>query len=284
MSWLLFIDESGQDLQKSPYEVLAGVAVEDRVLWRLIRQITNSQIRHFGHARYRDFEDEAKARKLLKRKTFRLAEQGEPIPPDERRELAHQALQDGGNATQSQLTALGQAKIAYCHHILELAHVHGCVAFASIIPGNAGRPEGDFLRKDYAYLFERFYHFLNSRNDKPMGIVVFDELEKSKSHILVNPMHEYFVRTNNGRFRSGLVIPEPLFVHSDLTTMIQIADIVAYVISWGVRLRNMVEPRRKELQSFAEEVLRLRYRHEAPGGHTMWGFKLIPTLEPSSLN
>jgi hypothetical protein len=30
MSWALFIDESGQDRRQSPYEVLAGVAVEDR--------------------------------------------------------------------------------------------------------------------------------------------------------------------------------------------------------------------------------------------------------------
>jgi hypothetical protein len=32
MAFLLFLDESGHDLVHSPYQVLAGVAVEDRDL------------------------------------------------------------------------------------------------------------------------------------------------------------------------------------------------------------------------------------------------------------
>lgn len=32
MSYLLFIDESGQDRRDSPYEVLAGISLEDRDL------------------------------------------------------------------------------------------------------------------------------------------------------------------------------------------------------------------------------------------------------------
>jgi uncharacterized protein DUF3800 len=31
MAWFLFIDESGQDHREAPYEVLAGVAIEDRI-------------------------------------------------------------------------------------------------------------------------------------------------------------------------------------------------------------------------------------------------------------
>ncbi|WP_169789304.1 DUF3800 domain-containing protein [Skermanella aerolata] len=33
--------------------------------------------------------------------------------------------------------------------------------------------------------------------------------------------------------RSRLTISQPLFVHSNSTTMVQMADIFAYVISWG---------------------------------------------------
>lgn len=71
---------------------------------------------------------------------------------------------------------------------------------------------------------ERIYYYLEDKKLEDQGIIVFDELEKSKSHILVSQLENYFKKTSNGRQRSGLVIPEPFFVHSDLTTGIQIAD------------------------------------------------------------
>ena len=100
------------------------------------------------------------------------------------------------------------------------------------------------LRKDYAYLFERFFYFLNSQPGDPMGYVVFDEIDKSASHILLNQVSEYFLKTQKGRTRSRLIIPEPFFVHSDLTTMVQVADLIAYLLNWGVRLKGMTAPRR----------------------------------------
>lgn len=69
-----------------------------------------------------------------------------------------------------------------------------------------------------------------------MGYVIFDELDKSASHILLNQVSEYFLKTNKGRTRSRLIIPEPFFVHSEMTTMVQVADLIAYLISWGARL------------------------------------------------
>ncbi len=75
MSWALFIDESGQDLRESPYEVLAGIAVEDRVLWKLIRDLSDAQERIFGVRLFEAYGSEAKAQKLLKRKVFKHAAQ-----------------------------------------------------------------------------------------------------------------------------------------------------------------------------------------------------------------
>ncbi|MBF0438008.1 MAG: DUF3800 domain-containing protein [Magnetococcales bacterium] len=289
MSWLLFIDESGQDRGESPYEVLAGVAVEDRQLWPLIQEIGKAQEHFFGTRRYQQRDQEAKAKKILKRKTFRLAAQDGPIPGIERRQLALQALTDGANVTRRQLTALAQAKIGYVEWVLTLCQDYSCQAFASIIPQSAQRSMTltdldevmRVLRKDYAYLFERFHHFLNVRQRGQMGIVIFDELEKSKSHLLIRQMEGYFLRTENGRKRARLVIPEPMFVHSDLTTLIQVADLVAYIISWGVKLSRMTEPRREELAILADKVLQLRYCHRTLGGDDIWGFKLIPSLIPA---
>ena len=44
MSYFLFVDESGQDHHDSPYEVLAGVAIEDRVLWPLIASVQQAEL------------------------------------------------------------------------------------------------------------------------------------------------------------------------------------------------------------------------------------------------
>lgn len=48
MAWFLFIDESGQDRGASPYEVLAGIAVEDRAIWNLIVDVHDAEEHFFG--------------------------------------------------------------------------------------------------------------------------------------------------------------------------------------------------------------------------------------------
>ena len=63
--------------------------------------------------------------------------------------------------------------------------------------------------------------------------------------------------------RANRIIPEPFFVHGDLTTGVQIADLVAGVISWGFRVPRMVMPARAELWHLADQVARLRYRATA---------------------
>jgi hypothetical protein len=280
MSWALFIDESGQDQRHSPYEVLAGLAVEDRQIWPLIRQLSDAQNHHFGMRLFEAYGKEAKAQKLLDRRTFKHAAQLGEISNARRRQLAKEILQDGTAVTRERLTALAQAKIAYCVFALKLALGHGAQAFASIVPLGARRPEkSTSLRKDYAYLFERFYASLNIQPSDPMGYLVFDELDKSASHVLLDQVGSYFIKTGPGRSRSRLIIPEPFFVHSDLTTLVQLADIIAYAISWGLRLKGMTKPKRDELEPVIREVLSLRFRHETET-RIIWGYKVIDDLRP----
>lgn len=279
MSWTIFIDESGQDLHESPYEVLAGVAVEDRKLWPLIRQLSDAQQHHFGMRLFEAYGAEAKAKKLLKRKVFKLADQLPAIPAADRAAMAQRILENGEEGDHAQRVALSQAKIAYCDHVMRICRAWDVKAFASIVPREAPRPaKSDVLRKDYAYLFERFFYFLNGMNDSPMGYLVFDELDKSSSHVLLQQVSAYFVRTANGRARSRLIIPEPFFVHSDLTSMIQMADLVAYTISWGLRLPGMTEPARDELAPIVSGVSRLQFHQRTDGGRNHHGFKLIHDL------
>lgn len=94
-------------------------------------------------------------------------------------------------------------------------------------------------------------------------------------------MEKYFKRTTKGRQRASQIIPEPFFVHSDLTTGIQLADFVAYIISWGLRFEGMDQPARPELQELANQIMYLRYRtiREVNGqSYVSWSFKFIPDL------
>ena len=84
------------------------------------------------------------------------------------------------------------------------------------------------------------------------------------------------------------MIPMPFFVHSDLTPAIQIADLVAYIVNWGLRLDRMPEPARDELKPLADRVFNLRYSgREVPirrgfkrRGKPIWGISYIPDLRP----
>lgn len=279
MAYILFLDESGHDLKDSPYEVIAGIAIEDKAIWNLIRELHLLEESMFGR-RYSQGERELKARKILKSKTFRLANQLPPIEPEERRQLAKECLDHGANVTKRQLTALAQAKIAFAKELLQVVSNFRCKAFASIVSPEfnpADTPE--FLRKDFVYLFERYFYFLEEKPEEPSGIIVFDETEKTQSQRLIAQIENYFKRTYKGRTRAGLLIPEPLFVHSDLTTGVQIADLIAYVISWALRLNGMSKPVRKELVPFTELIKPLRNRVIREVGnvqeHEIWSITYV---------
>ncbi len=299
MAYLLFMDESGSDHQESPYEVLAGFAVEDSSAWRLITAIRKTEEELFGR-RLSAGTSELKGKELLKRKTFRLASQMESINAAECRDLAAALLNEGDNAsregrsanvTKRQLTAFGQAKLAFVSRVLELCAQHQARVFASIVDREAPRPQGmGFLRKDYSYLFEKFYYFLEEQSGPPQGLLIFDELEKSRSRILLDQIGRYFQHTAKGRIRASRILPEPFFVHSDLTSLVQIADLIAYLIVWGIRFsKRMNRPARQELEQFADAVMALRYKVQdssVTGWQGMsppiWSFVFIDDLRPTN--
>ena len=246
MAHFLFVDESGYDRGSSPYGVLGGVAIEDRDVWNLIRDLQEAETRHFG-TRYSVRGAELKAQKLISPQAFRQAAFVGSLPEGERVELARRCLTSGAGAERRAIAALAQAKFAYVAEVLEICSRFRCRAFASIVEKSSPSPGTDHLRKDYAYLFERFFYYLEDLGPNAFGVVVFDELEKIQSHLLVNQMDRYFKLTARGRQRASQILPEPFFVHSDLTTGIQVADLVAYIVSWGVRFGGMSRPARPEL-------------------------------------
>ena len=285
MAYFLFVDESGIDRRVSPYQVLAGIAVHDSVLWSFVQAVQAAETLAFGD-RVTLGRRELKGKRLLKRETFRLAAQRSAIATPRRTELASELLADGTAPTAARLTALAQAKIAFCGSVLDICRESKVFAFASIVDPKAQRPPSDMLRKDYAFLFERFFYFLEDRGSDERGVVVFDEIDTAGAHRLVAQMSEYFQHTHAGRQRSARVIPEPFFVHSELTTGIQVADVVAYIVSWGVRFGPLSAPARPELRDLASKVMSLRYRAErqTPGYEqfVVWSFKEIFDLRPTA--
>lgn len=279
MAIFLFIDESGQDHKDSPYEVLAGISIQDSDLWNLIRVAHDLEIECF-RGRYRNREREIKARNFLNRKTFRFAEQLPPIHEAERAKLARKALDNGRSPTKKQLTALAQAKIDYVYKVLQLCKAFNCKIFASVVinktPFNVNKK---LLRKDYVYLFERFYYHLENTDGAQQGILVFDELEKSNSHILVSQVDRYFKKTTKGMLRSNLIIPEPFFVHSDLSTGIQFVDLIAYVISWNLKLSDkLAHLLRPELDQYWDLIKSMRFKTERVVNDkevTIWGITMV---------
>jgi hypothetical protein len=284
MAYFLFVDESGQDHRESPYEVLAGVAIQDSDLWKLIKALHEAEMRCFGR-RYSNGKAELKGTKLLKTKVFYHAKLNANVRDDEIASLAREALDNGEGANVKHLKALALAKLNYVREVFKICARFKCHAFASIVEIEAQQSTGDGLRKDYGYLFERFFYFLEAQTPQEHGIIVFDELEKTKGHLLVDQAHRYFKETATGRQRASLIIPEPFFVHSELTTGVQIADLIAYTISWGFRSPKMTKPAREELKEFALQVAGLRFltyrERNGNSNYKIWSFAHIHDLRTS---
>jgi len=139
------------------------------------------------------------------------------------------------------------------------------------------------LRKDYVYLFERLFYYLESINESSQGLIVFDELEKAKARLLIDQVSNYFTKTAKGRERSQRIVPEPFFVHSDLTTVIQLTDIIAYIINWGFRAgAKMTKPVRQEIVPYAQKVNGIHfkgYRNDEKGvSRLVYGIMCIDDL------
>ncbi len=275
--YFLFVGSSGHDPGPSPYEVLAGVVVEDRDLWNLVQAMIDAEIRHFG--RRLVAHGPVKARTLLKRKTFRLARQARLLPPDERRTLARVCLEEGGSAGKREMTALAQAKLAYVGEVFDLCARFRCRLLASIVNKRSPLPPADHMRKDYAYIFERFFYLLDDLKPSPNGLVVGDERQGARSLLLGRQMALYFRSTGRGRQRAALVVPEPLFVRGDLAVGVEISRLVAYLTAWGFRTKELIEPERRELRPFIDQVRTLRFRVVRDMGDNpnfvVWGFSVI---------
>ena len=176
---LLFIDESGHDNSGTPCEVLAGVAVAENDLWNLVRAVRAAEREHFGDYLRTFLIEERKAKKLLKTKRFRSANRNVQIDEKDLLRLANAALvkgkeaRDNGldqdSATQAELVAYSRQVLHFVHEVLNIAASFNVQVFASMLDPNAPRPPKGKLRKDYVFLFERYFYFLETLPPRERG-------------------------------------------------------------------------------------------------------------------
>ena len=242
MSWLLFLDESGHDHRNTPYEVRGGIALHAGKLWSFVQDIQRRELEAYGIL-LSQFRTEIKGAKLLEKNRFRWAAQADAMSDDERRKHCRRFLTKGlekKKPTRDEFIAYGQASLEMARGIFQALHNHRAKLFAAAIPRTVVRPQttmaNEYLRKDHVYLFERYFYFLEQQ--KEYGLLVLDEVEKVEDAKFVRQLEAYFRRTEKGRYRSAWIVPTPLFVASDMTYAVQVADLCIYCVNWGFRLPN----------------------------------------------
>jgi len=269
VSWFLFMDESGHDHKKTPYEVRGGVALHADRVWPFIRQMQDKEKAIFGDELI-TYGKELKGERLLNRPRYHTATKKLPLEERERRNLCSSLLRRGGkNPKGDELIAYAQACISFVHALFQILKDNDAVIFASAIPKGVKKPsreQADFvresyLRKDLVYLFERYYYLMEQDNET--GAIVMDQSDEHEDKRMLRRIHEYFTRTGKGQRRSSRIIPAPFFVSSELAYPIQAADICIYCINWGFRLplRGMNNEHRQEIaDDFGGWLAKLQYR------------------------
>jgi hypothetical protein len=288
MSWLFFMDESGHDHKKLPFEVRGGVTISIGKLWSLLQEWHRLERDCFGQ-RLAVYGNEAKGSKLLDRDRIRWAGQAPRLTDDERRKHARQFLEKGISKrapSRIEFTAYGQACVEMARGVFDLLLSHDARLFACLIPCGVKPPGGfeqdEYLRKDHVFLFERLYYFLEGQ--KSHSLIVMDQTEKSNDRKFVDQMEAYFSRTALGRNRSHWIVPAPLFVSSEMATAVQAADICLYCINWGFRLQfwgKDIAVRDEIAMEFGPKLKRLQWEGDAiKDGNVYRSFGIVHVPDP----
>ncbi len=287
MSYLLFLDESGHDHKVAPYEVTGGVALQASKLWRLVRQMKRLELKAFGVllAKYRT---ELKGAKLLSHHRFKWAKQTARFPDEVRRRHCRAFLTKGVqqiSPTRDEFTAYGQACLDMARGVFELLHQLEAKLFATAIPASIVRPPRTFqaeeyLRKDHVYLLERFFYFLEAKQEH--GLLVMDAVDPGTDQRTVRRLERYFSKTLTGRCRAVWIVPVPLFVASEMTYPVQAADLCIYAVNWAYRIpaAGMDAPVRHDIaDEFGQWIRELRFkgtRYRDGRGYDSYGICYVP--------
>jgi uncharacterized protein DUF3800 len=288
MSWLLFMDESGHDHKNMPMEVRGGIALHSSKIWPFIQEWQEVETHVFGK-HFSELRGEVKGSKLLETKRRNWAKQMDPLDLNSRhngvKRFLTKKLQKEPQ-TKRDFSAYGQACELMASKILELLFKYDAVLFASLIPRGVRKPKEykheHLLRKDHIFLQERFFHFLEQKQEH--GLFVMDQTEKQNDKRFVKRLHDYYTKTHTGMSRTQWIVPAPMFVDSEMSPGVQAADLCLYCINWGFRRREweFSGPKRDDIhQDFAGKLGRLQFMGEAySNGEVYRSYGIIYVPDP----
>ena len=263
MSWLLFIDESGHDHKNMPLEVRGGIALHISKLFDFIRDWEKAIKHCFGGITHK--HKEIKGHRLLDKDRFKWAALQKDLSQKDRWEGIKKFLANDG-AGNGDFAAYGQASLLMAHCIFRLLKKHEAKVFACAIPKGAKAPQNfdltetkNFLRKDHVFLFQRFFYFLEEKQEH--GLIIMDESEKQNDRRFVARVTDYFTKSRPGRDMCKWIVPAPLFVASDMAVGVQAADVCIYCINWGFRPNNWNYEARGEISEYCRRYIS-QLRHD----------------------
>lgn len=233
MSWLMFVDESGHDHKKMPYEVRGGIVVHVSRLAHLICDIHAAHVDLFGKSLHVN-DGELKGEKLLAKRRFKWASTQKPgsLTPDAQRSLikTFTSPKEDQKPTRSEFFAYGSASLGMATTALNILKAHDVKLFASLIPrGSPQLNASNELREDLSHLLAVFGLFLEERGEH--GLMIMDETEKTHDRNFISKLRTHATDSKNSF--SPRIVPTPLFVASEMTEGIQLADLCLYMLNWG---------------------------------------------------
>lgn len=238
MSWLLFIDESGHDRKKLPYEVRGGIAIHASKLNSAILTTKDAISTLYG-GQFLE-KGEIKGSGLLKPKNFAHAKNLDHTFSAERvKQLTVDLLTDPiANSKMQNIAAYGNSSICLAKESFGILQKHNAKLFCTIVSKNSPLILENGLRMDFIKLIEKFSQFLEKQNE--YGVLVMDQVENSQDKKLSNCIEELF-RQQRSKFRK--VVSAPIFVSSDLTLGVQLADLCIYAVNNGAfKPKNLPYP------------------------------------------
>jgi hypothetical protein len=154
---------------------------------------------------------EAGQAKLLDKDRFKWAAQSHWMTGEARRKHVRGFLTKGFERKQpalDELTAYGQANVEMARSVFEALRRCEAQLFAAVLPCSAQKPAGfteeGYLRKDFVFLLERFFYFLERQREH--GLLVFDQIEKRSDQRFVRQLERYFTKTKSGRYRASAIV------------------------------------------------------------------------------
>ncbi|MCW5749740.1 MAG: DUF3800 domain-containing protein [Alphaproteobacteria bacterium] len=125
-------------------------------------------------------------------------------------------------------------------------------------------------KKAYEFLLERIQHYMREYHPKHNALVVMDDSSKQLNRA-VAMKHAYFQRAGNQHLKFTQIVGHPFFTASELSSGVQLADLLAYNVYRAFKDENLGYP-------YFELLLPSFYRRA--GDAVLDGLKVWPEVSP----